>query len=237
MADVILRAEAVVAGYHDLEVVRGVSVELRAGELVTIIGPNGAGKSTLLKALFGLLRPRRGRVELAGRDITAWPTNRVVAAGLAYVPQVGNVFPSLTVEENLDMGAYLRRDDIDDAKRGVFETFPALRNYARQRVGRLSGGERQMVAIGRALMAEPRALLLDEPTAALAPKLQTLVLDHVKSIATSGTPVLLVEQNARAALARSHRGYVLENGRNKYEGAGSELLADENVGKLYLGEA
>jgi neutral amino acid transport system ATP-binding protein len=237
MADVILRAEAVVAGYHDLEVVRGVSVELRAGELVTIIGPNGAGKSTLLKALFGLLRPRRGRVELAGRDITAWPTNRVVAAGLAYVPQVGNVFPSPTVEENLDMGAYLRRDDIDDAKRGVFETFPALRNYARQRVGRLSGGERQMVAIGRALMAEPRALLLDEPTAALAPKLQTLVLDHVKSIATSGTPVLLVEQNARAALARSHRGYVLENGRNKYEGAGSELLADENVGKLYLGEA
>ncbi len=231
----MLRADAIVGGYGDLDILQGVSVRVAPGEVVCIIGPNGAGKSTLVKAVFGLCRVRSGKVTLDGRDVTGRPPEEVVAAGLAYVPQVANVFATMTVDENLDMGAYLRRDGIADAKERAFGLFPALRERRGQKVGRMSGGERQMVAIGRALMLDPRVLLLDEPSAGLAPNLVDVVFDMVRKVAEAGTPVLLVEQNARKALARSDRGYVLDQGRNKIEGSGAELLADENVGRLYLG--
>ena len=232
---VVLEARDVVGGYTDLDILHGTSVEVREGEVVCIIGPNGAGKSTLLKAILGLVTVRSGRIALEGKDLTGLPPNKVVAAGVGYVPQVANVFPSLTVDENLDMGAYLRKSGIEEARERVRSLFPVLKERAGERVGRMSGGQRQMVAIGRALMLDPRVLLLDEPSAGLAPNLQDQVFDQARAVADAGTPVLLVEQNATKALARSDRGYVLDQGRNKYEGPGSELLADENVGRLYLG--
>lgn len=235
MAEAVLRADGVMAGYGKLEILHGVSVELREREVVSIIGPNGAGKSTLLRAIFGLVPVRQGRVELSGRSLVGMPPNRIVAEGLAYVPQVANVFPTLTVDENLDVGAFLRREGIEEARERVRTLFPFLRDHGKKKVGRLSGGERQMVAIGRALMLDPRVLLLDEPSANLAPKFQSEVFARVRAIADAGVPVLLVEQNARKALATSDRGYVLDMGRNKYEGPGAQLLADEKLGRLYLG--
>lgn len=230
-----LQAENVVAGYGDLDVLHDVTIEVRPGEVVCMIGPNGAGKSTLLKAIFGLVPLREGHVRLQGQDITGLPTNLIVARGLGYVPQVANVFPNLTIDENLDMGGYLRSEGVDEAKDRVYKLFPVLDARADERVGRLSGGQRQMVAIGRALMLDPHVLLLDEPTAGLAPNLQETVLDQVRRIAASGTPVLVVEQNARKVLARADRAYVMDQGRSKFEGAGPALLADERIGRLYLG--
>jgi ABC-type branched-subunit amino acid transport system ATPase component len=232
----VLSTESVVAGYSDLDILKGVSVQVLPGEVVAIIGPNGAGKSTLLKAIFGLVRIRSGRVMIGETEITNERPERIVARGLAYVPQLANVFVSLTVDENLDMGAFLRRDGIEAAKQKVYGLFPALNERKKVRVSRLSGGQRQMVALGRALMLEPHVLLLDEPSAGLAPNLQAQVFDQVRGIADAGTPVLVVEQNAKKALACSNRGYVLDAGRNKFEGAGSELLADEGIGRLYLGD-
>jgi ABC-type branched-subunit amino acid transport system ATPase component len=228
--------ESLVAGYSDLDILKGVSIRVDPREVVTIIGPNGAGKSTLLKAIVGLVRVRSGAVRLEGREITGTPPDRVIAQGVGYVPQVNNVFPTLTVEENLDVGAFLRRDGVEEARQRVLALFPALAERRRQRVGGMSGGERQMVAIGRALMLEPRVLLLDEPSANLSPRLQEAVFDRIQAVARAGTPVLLVEQNARRALSMSTRGYVLENGRNRFEGAGAELLADPKLGRLYLGQ-
>ena len=234
--DAVLVAEGVVAGYGEVNILQGASVVVREGEVVCILGPNGAGKSTLLKAIVGLLRPRGGSIRLGDQDVTGWAPERVIAAGLAYVPQVANVFPSLTVDENLDMGAFLVQEGIEEARERVYGLFPTLRERASERVGRMSGGQRQMVAIGRALMTNPRVLLLDEPSAGLAPNLQDMVFDQARRIADAGTPILLVEQNAKKALQKSDRGYVLDQGKNRYEGTGRSLLEDPKVGRLYLGE-
>ena len=233
----ILQAQSLVVGYSEVDIVKGASVAVHPGEVVVILGPNGAGKSTLMKAIAGLLKPRGGTMMLEGKDVTGLSPQGMVAAGLAYVPQVSNVFPSLTVDENLDMGAFLRTDraGVEASRRRVHELFPTLEERAGERVGRMSGGQRQMVAIGRALMTDPRVLLLDEPSAGLAPNLQDLVFEQVRRIADAGTPVLMVEQNAKKALATSDRGYVLDQGQNRYEGRGADLLNDPNVGKLYLG--
>ncbi|MEA3201710.1 MAG: neutral amino acid transport system ATP-binding protein [Thermoplasmata archaeon] len=237
MPDPVLSAEGIVAGYGELNILQGASVEVYEGELVCILGPNGAGKSTMLKAIAGLLKPRGGTVALLGKEITGHAPDKLVGEGLAYVPQVANVFPTMTVDENLDMGAYLLPPaEIPEAKRRVHELFPVLRERAAERVGRMSGGQRQMVAIGRALMTEPAVLLLDEPSAGLAPNLQDLVFAQARAIADAGTPILLVEQNAKKALLKSDRGYVLDQGKNAYTGTGAELLHDPNVGKLYLGD-
>jgi ABC-type branched-subunit amino acid transport system ATPase component len=231
----LLQVEEVAAGYDASEVLHGVSLEVRAGEIVTMIGPNGAGKSTVMKAIFGLVRPRRGHIRLEGRDITRLAPSALVRQGLAYVPQVDNVFPSLSVEENLDMGAVIHDGDPAPRRDQVLALFPALAGRRRQKVGTLSGGERQMVAMGRALMLEPRLLLLDEPSAGLSPVMVETVLRKIVDINRAGVAVLLVEQNARAALALSHRGYVLAAGQTRLAGTGAELLADPEVGRLYLG--
>ncbi|HLE96568.1 MAG TPA: ABC transporter ATP-binding protein [Candidatus Thermoplasmatota archaeon] len=233
----VLVAEGLVGGYGGLDVLHGASVALGEREVVCIVGPNGAGKSTFLKAVFGLVRLKAGRVTVDGRDVTGSAPDAMVRAGLGYVPQVANVFPTLTVRENLEMGGFL----VEDRARAraaiarVSAMFPALAEKADERAGRLSGGQRQMVALGRALVAEPRVLLLDEPSAGLQPSLQDLVFGHVRKVAESGVPVLLVEQNVRKALAIADRGYVFDQGKNRYEGPARDLLADENVGKLYLG--
>jgi branched-chain amino acid transport system ATP-binding protein len=234
---VVLSAEGVVAGYGDLLILHGASVHVREREVVAIIGPNGAGKSTLLKAIFGLLPLKGGRVTLRGADLSGLPPNVLVERGMAYVPQAQNVFPRLSVRENLEMGAFLKRDKAEVAKafERVHALFPLLKARAEQRVGLMSGGERQMVAMGRALMSGPQVLLLDEPSAGLAPNVVDAVFQRVREVARAGVPVLLVEQNAKKALAISDRGYVLDQGANKYEGTGADLLKDEKVGKLYLG--
>lgn len=231
----MLRAAEIRAGYADLEILRGVTVEVGAGEIVAIIGPNGAGKSTLVKAIFGLVPPRAGRVLLRGVDITGRRPEDVAGLGIGYVPQTGNVFGALSVEENLEMGGFLRPHDISQSIERVLGLFPDLRGRMRDRASRLSGGQRQMLALARALMTSPTVLLLDEPSAGLAPNIQANVFGHVKSIARTGTSVLLVEQNARRALRIADWAYVLESGQNKYEGPGEALLADANVGRLYLG--
>jgi len=231
----VLVAESVVAGYDEAVILHGASVSIRRGEVVTIIGPNGAGKSTLLKAIVGLIPLREGRVALEGEDLAGRPPHAIVRAGVGYVPQVANVFPNLTVRENLEMGAFTLEDGVDDALERVYGLFPLCRERGGEKVGRLSGGQRQMVAIGRALMLAPRVLLLDEPSAGLAPTLQNEVFRHIRGIADAGTPVLLVEQNARKALAMSDRGLVLDMGRNRFEGRGPEVLANPDVAKLYLG--
>lgn len=231
----LLEVHEIHAGYGGMEILRGVSIELNEGEIVTIIGPNGAGKSTLLKTVFGLLKPTAGQVRFRGEDITGWKPNEVVRKGLSYVPQVDNVFPSLTVEENLAMGAFIRTDDIGPRLQQLYELFPALGARRRQRVGGMSGGERQMVAMARALMLDPVALLLDEPSAALAPRMVDAVFERILEINRSGVAIVLVEQNARDALRLSHRGYVLAAGQKRFEGPGLALLEDEEVGRLYLG--
>jgi ABC-type branched-subunit amino acid transport system ATPase component len=231
----LLRVEAVTAGYDGNEVLHGVSIEVGRGEMVTMIGPNGAGKSTVMKTVFGLIRPARGRVLFDGREITGLAPSAIVRRGLCYVPQVDNVFPSLTVEENLEMGAVIRTDDTGPRREELLALFPSLLGRRRQKVGTLSGGERQMVAMGRALMLDPVLLLLDEPSAGLAPIMVETVLGKIVEINRAGVAVLLVEQNAREALRLSHRGYVLAGGQTRLEGRGTELLEDEEVGRLYLG--
>jgi branched-chain amino acid transport system ATP-binding protein len=233
--DPILVAKDVVGGYSDLDILKGASVDVNHGEVVCVIGPNGAGKSTLLKAIMGLVRVRGGSIVVDGADVAGKPTTARVVAGIGYVPQVANVFPKLTVRENLDMGAFLRREGVERARERVQALFPALREREGERVGRMSGGQRQMVAIGRALMMEPKVLLLDEPSAGLAPNLQDQVFEQVRTIAATGTAILLVEQNAKKALAKSDRGFVLDQGKNRFTGTGAQLLADEDIGRLYLG--
>jgi len=233
----ILATEGLVAGYvPEVDILRGVDVTVRAGEIVTIVGPNGAGKSTLIKAVCGLLRPRAGRIVLRGGDVTGAKPHRVARAGIGYVPQLANVFVSMTVEENLEMGAIPFPDvDREARKAAMFELFPRLAERARQPAGSLSGGERQMVAIARTLMPEPSLLLLDEPSAGVAPMFVDLLFEKVVEVNRAGVTVLMVEQNARRALAMSHRGYVLDLGTNRFEGAGQQLLEDPRVVDLYLG--
>jgi ABC-type branched-subunit amino acid transport system ATPase component len=231
----LLTAEGVSSGYDQMEILHDVSVEVGEAEIVTLIGPNGAGKSTLLKTLFGLLRPSRGRIRFRGDDITGLPPNAIVRRGVSYVPQTENVFPSLTVEENLELGAVTRTDDFRPRLAEVMGLFPVLAERRRQRVGTLSGGERQMVAMGRALMLDPALLLLDEPSSGLAPLLVEAVFSKIVEINKAGVAILLVEQNAREALEFSSRGYVLAGGQKRLEGPAAALLQDEEVGRLYLG--
>lgn len=232
----LLEVEDVYAGYvKDLDILQGVNFKIYPGELVAVIGPNGAGKSTLAKAIFGLLTPRQGKINFKGDNIAGLKSDRIVERGMCYVPQIANVFPSLTVEENLEMGAFIRNTALQPLKDRIFATFPVLAKRRRQRAGTLSGGERQMLAMGKALMLEPSLLLLDEPSAALSPILVSNVFEQIKQINQEGVAIVLVEQNARKALEMSDRGYVLENGRDRFSGPGLELLNDPKVGELYLG--
>ena len=232
----LLSARSLVAGYiPGVDILLDCDVDLAPGELVGIIGPNGAGKSTLLKALFGLVPVRSGTVELNGEDITKRRADELVERGVGYVPQVRNVFATLTVDDNLRMGAYLRPREFRARRDRIMELLPRLRERHQQRAGSLSGGERQILAIARALMMEPSVLLLDEPSAGLSPMMQDDVFDRIARINDSGVSVLIVEQNARRCLEIAHRGYVLDQGRNAYEGTGVDLLADPKVVELYLG--
>jgi branched-chain amino acid transport system ATP-binding protein/neutral amino acid transport system ATP-binding protein len=237
---VVLRTSGLVSGYvAEVNILNGVDVEVREGEIVTIVGPNGAGKSTLIKTIFGLLgKPREGRVELRGEDISGEKPHAITRRGMSYVPQIDNVFPTLTVEENLEMGAVaLKGGDKEQRIATMYELFPRLGERRRQAAGTMSGGERQMVAMARALMPDPQVLLLDEPSAGLAPAFVDAIFEKVQEINASGVTVMMVEQNARRALAMSHRGYVLDLGKNRFEGPGEELISDPNVAELYLGGA
>jgi branched-chain amino acid transport system ATP-binding protein len=232
----LLAARQLVAGYvPGVDILRGCELELQKGELVGIIGPNGAGKSTLLKAMFGLVPVRSGTVELRGQEITGAKAHHLVALGVGYVPQNNNVFPSLTVRENLEMGLYQRRKDFAPRFEEVCSLFPLLGQRARQRAGSLSGGERQMVAMGRALMMRPSVLLLDEPSAGLSPAFQDEVFIRCRQINETGVSIVMVEQNARRCLQICHRGFVLDEGANAYSGTGDELMNDPKVIELYLG--
>ena len=231
----LLEAERVYGGYGGVDILNGVDLAVDDGQIVVVIGPNGAGKSTAMKAIFGLVRVRAGRVRLAGEDITNARPDQLVPKGMSYVPQERNVFPSLTVQENLDMGAYIRADDPAAELEQVFEIFPLLKERRRQRAGQMSGGERQMVAIGRALMVKPRLLLLDEPTAGLSPKFVDLIFERILAINALGIGVLMVEQNAKKALGFAQRGYVLVGGANRYDDTGPNLLANPEVAEMFLG--
>jgi branched-chain amino acid transport system ATP-binding protein len=232
----LLVADELVAGYvPGVDILQGCTAELFAGEIVGIIGPNGAGKSTLLKAVFGLVPVRAGRVELRGEDITGLRAHALVERGVGFVPQTQNVFASLTVEENLRMGLFPRPAQLAERLAVVHEIFPILDSRRKQRAGALSGGERQMVAMARALMMEPSVLLLDEPSAGLSPKNQDEAFSRIQQVNEAGVAVLMVEQNAHHCLRISHRAYVLDQGRNAYTGTGAELLRDPKVIELYLG--
>jgi ABC-type branched-subunit amino acid transport system ATPase component len=235
--ETVLRVSGLIAGYTpEVDILNGVDVEVNRGEIVTIVGPNGAGKSTLMKAIFGLLRPREGRVELHGEEITGEQPHNVTRRGVSYVPQLDNVFPNLTVQENLELGMINRtQSSMEERMELMFGLFPRLQERPRQQAGTMSGGERQMVAMARALMPEPELLLLDEPSAGLAPAFVDAIFEKVEEINAAGVTVLMVEQNARRALAMSDRGYVLDLGQNRFEGTGSSLLADPKVADLYLG--
>jgi branched-chain amino acid transport system ATP-binding protein len=232
----VLDAKQLIAGYiPEVNILNGCNLSVHAGEFVGIIGPNGAGKSTLLKAILGQCSVRSGTVHLGQVDITGRQAHELVALGVGYVPQVRNVFPSLTVKENLEMGCYLAPKRFPERFDYVTTLFPRLGERAAQRAGALSGGERQMVAMGRALMMEPSVLLLDEPSAGLSPALQDEVFVRCRTINQEGVAILMVEQNARRCLQVVHRGYVLDQGQNAYTGTGRDLLSDPNVIELYLG--
>jgi ABC-type branched-subunit amino acid transport system ATPase component len=232
----VLRADNVVAGYvPGVDILPGTDLYCQPGELVGIIGPNGAGKSTLVKALFGLVHVRKGTVTLNGQDVTNDRTDQLVSKGLGYVPQTNNVFPSLSVEENLEMGMYQAPKRFSERYKFVADLFPTMHDRRRQRAGSLSGGERQMLAMSRALMMEPSVLLLDEPSAGLSPVLQDEVFVQTRRINRAGVSVVMVEQNARRCLQICHRGYVLDQGRNAYTASGKHLINDPKVIELYLG--
>jgi len=232
----LMEATDLVAGYlPGVPILNGCSLSLGEGELVGVIGPNGAGKSTLVKAIFGLVVVSAGRISFRGEDITGEKAHSLVARGIGYVPQSHNVFASLTVEENLRMGHYASSADIDHRLDFVVALFPLLGARRRQRAGSLSGGERQMVGMARALMPDPSVLLLDEPSAGLSPTMQDLVFDRVGEINRAGVSIVMVEQNARRCLEICHRGYVLDQGRNAYTASGQTLLHDPKVIELYLG--
>lgn len=231
----LLEVERVTVGYGELPVLRSVSLRVECQEIVAIVGPNGAGKSTLMKTIAGLLKPQDGTILLHGQDITRLRPHRIVRAGVCYVPQTENVFPSLTVEENLEMGAFIRRGDLGAKKAEMYALFPDLGDKRKRRAGHLSGGQRQMVAMARALMLDPTLLLLDEPTAGLAPMMVGVMLEKIVDINRTGVAMLIVEQNARQALQRAHRGYVLAIGQNRYEDTGQALLAHPEIRAMFLG--
>ncbi|WP_298935453.1 ABC transporter ATP-binding protein [uncultured Ruegeria sp.] len=217
------------------DILHDCTIAVDKGEIAVIVGPNGAGKSTAMKAVFGMLDVRAGSVRLDGEDITnLTPQDRVIR-GMGFVPQTQNIFTSMTVEENLEMGAFIRRDDISETMEQVFELFPILRDKRNQAAGELSGGQRQQVAVGRALMTQPKVLMLDEPTAGVSPIVMDELFDRIIEVSRTGLPILMVEQNARQALEIADKGYVLVQGRNAYSGTGKELLADPEVRKSFLG--
>ena len=231
----LLEAAGVVAGYGETVILHGVSIVVNDGEIVTIIGPNGCGKSTLMKTLAGLVRARSGKVRFRGEDISGAPPERVVGKGLCYVPQAANIFASLSIRENLEMGAFLRQDDYRGRINDMFDLFPDLARDAKRKAHTLSGGQRQMLAIARALMLDPALLLLDEPSAGLSPAMVNLVFERIAGINATGVAMLLVEHNAREALRMSGRGYVLAGGENRLEDTGPELLNNPEISRLYLG--
>lgn len=232
----LLEAKRITAGYGETEILHRVFVKVNEGEIVSIVGPNGAGKSTLLKTILGLLKPREGKVILEAEDITGLDPDRIVRKGICYVPQTDNVFASLTVQENLEMGAFIRKDNYQNRIQEIYTIFPDLEERRKDRAGKLSGGQRQMVAIGRALMLEPKIILLDEPSASLAPKLVRLIFQKISEINRSGVGILMVEQNIREALRIADQAYVLAMGRNRFHDTGQALLNNQEVGKLYLGD-
>ncbi len=235
MASMLIDAEKIVAGYGGEPILHGIDLALDSGHIGVIVGPNGAGKSTALKSLFGLIRLHEGSVRLNGKDISNVPPDERVGLGIGYVPQENNIFPSLSVIENLEMGAFIRRDDFSAAIEQTFAFFPPLQDKRHAAAGQLSGGQRQMVAIGRALMVNPKLLLLDEPTVGLSPAFVQDILDRIIAIAKSGVGVLVVEQNARRALEIADRGFVLASGRNRYTDSGENLLNNADVAKSFLG--
>ncbi len=231
----LLEARDIVAGYGETEILHGVSISVDSGEIVTIIGPNGCGKSTLMKAIVGLVSVGSGGVTFRGDEISNMPPERIVRSGLCYVPQTANVFPSLTIRENLDMGAFIRKDDYRARIEEMFEIFPDLADRPNRNAGSLSGGQRQMLAIARALMLDPVLLLLDEPSAGLSPLMMGSVFERIRNVNAMGVSILLVEQNAREALGMSDRGYVLSAGENRLEDRGPALLDNPEIARLYLG--
>lgn len=232
----ILEANDITAGYtREVDILNNVSIRVKTGKIVSVIGPNGAGKSTLLKTIFGILKPTNGSVTLKDEDITGLKPDRVAKRGISYVPQVDNVFPSMTIQENLEMGAFIRSDDFSQRIEEIYELFPVLGERRKQKAGQLSGGQRQMVAMGRALMLDPQVLLLDEPSAGLSPILVSSIFEKIIEINETGVSMIIVEQNAREALKMADHGYVLAMGKNVLDDTGEALLASEEVGRLYLG--
>lgn len=231
----MLKLSDVVSGYTDVNIIKGLSLEVNKNEIVTIIGPNGSGKSTLMKTIFGLLTLRSGQILFEGSDISRLRTDKIVRKGMGYVPQERNVFTSLTVMENLEMGAFIQRDKFKEGLEEVLNIFPELKQKSEQKAGTMSGGEQKMVAVGRAMILKPVLLLLDEPSSGLSPKLIDVLFKKLLDINELGTSLMIVEQNAKKSLAVSHRGYVLEMGKKRFEGEGRSLLANEEVRKLYLG--
>ena len=231
----LIELEGVHAGYGGAPILNGVSLSIETSDIAVIVGPNGAGKSTTLKAIFGLVDVAAGAIRFDGRDITNAEPDTLVPLGLSFVPQEFNVFTSMTIEENLEMGAYIRRDDFTPTLRGIYEMFPPLAERRRQKAGELSGGQRQMVAMGRALMSQPKLLMLDEPSAGLSPRYMMEVFEQIVKINKSGVGILMVEQNARQALGLASKGFVLANGENRFTGSGRELLDNPDVAQAFLG--
>lgn len=231
----LIALENVHAGYGGAPILHGVDLEIDQSDIAVIVGPNGAGKSTTLKAIFGLLHVSEGTIRLEDTEITNAEPDALVPLGLSFVPQEFNVFTSMTIEENLEMGAYIRRDDISGTMASIYEMFPPLAERRRQNAGELSGGQRQMVAMGRALMSQPKLLLLDEPSAGLSPRYMLEVFEQIKRINAAGVGILMVEQNARQALGFATKGFVLANGQNRFTGTGKQLLADPEVAQSFLG--
>ena len=235
MSDPFLIGEAMTGGYGATDILHDCTIAVEKGQIAVIVGPNGAGKSTAMKAVFGMLNLRGGSVRLNGEDITKLSPQDRVARGMAFVPQTHNIFTSMTVEENLEMGAFLRRDDIKATLEQVYHLFPILKTKRAQPAGELSGGQRQQVAVGRALMTQPQVLMLDEPTAGVSPIVMDELFDRIIEVARSGISILMVEQNARQALNIADKGYVLVQGANRYTDTGAALLADPDVRRSFLG--
>ncbi|WRQ48145.1 ABC transporter ATP-binding protein [Rhodobacterales bacterium FZCC0083] len=236
MNEPFLIGETMTGGYgQGPDILHSCSIAVERGEIAVIVGPNGAGKSTAMKAVFGMLRLRGGQVRLDGDDISHLSPQDRVAKGMGFVPQTNNIFTSMTVQENLEMGAFIRRDDFRETLEQVYDLFPILRDKRRQAAGELSGGQRQQVAVGRALMTKPKLLMLDEPTAGVSPIVMDELFDRIIEVARTGIPILMVEQNARQALSIADKGYVLVQGRNAFTGSGAELLNNPEVRKSFLG--
>lgn len=235
MAEPFLIGENMTGGYGGADILHGCTLAVEPGEIAVIVGPNGAGKSTAMKAVFGMLKLRQGHVRLAGEDITGLSPQARVQKGMGFVPQTSNIFTSMTVEENLEMGAFIRRDDYSDTMAQIYDLFPILKQKRNQPAGELSGGQRQQVAVGRALMTQPKVLMLDEPTAGVSPIVMDELFDRIIEVARTGICILMVEQNARQALEIADKGYVLVQGANRFTDTGQALMADPEVRRTFLG--